>query len=422
MMLKVFKHLTFQVLLAIVLAVFFGYFFPDWAVQTKPLGDLFIRLIKMIIPPVVFLTVVLGIGGMQDLKKIGRIGGKALIYFEVVTTFALLIGIVLVNWMQPGVGLDLSHVKNTDISEYINKSHNTKGILDLVFPESFFQAFASGEMLQIVFLALLFGLALSQIGEKGQPLVESLERIAKVFFKIIHYIMHFAPFGAFGAMAYIVGKHGLAALIPLGKLMLAVYGTMFLFIFVVLNGILRYYKISLWEVLKYIKDELLTVLGTSSSESVLPQLMDKLERLGCSRPVVGLVVPTGYSFNLDGTTIYLAMATVFLAQVQNVALGWGEQLTIIGILMLTSKGAAGVSGSGFTVLISTLAALQIIPVEGAGILLGVDKFMSEARAITNTIGNVVATLAIAKNEGELDEAKLNHELYEVGDFEEFKYE
>ena len=407
---KFFSHLSIQVLIAIILAILFGIFFPNLAVKCEPVGQIFLNLIKMITPPIVFLTIVLGIGGMSDLKKIGRVGLKAFIYFEVVTTFALVIGLVIINFVNPGGGIDTSHLQQSDISQYVDKAKESTSIAAMIFPHSFFSAFAEGEILQVVFLALLFGLGLAQFGEKGKPLVASLDRISKVFFKIIGVIMRFAPIGAFGAMAAVIGKYGLTILLKLGSLMLCVYVTMFLFIVLVLGSILKYYKVNLWKLLKYIKEEIILVLGTSSSESALPLVMDKLERLGCSRSVVGLVVPTGYSFNLDGTSIYLVMATVFIAQATNTPLTLLQQITIIGVLMLTSKGAAGVSGSGFVVLVSTLTAMQVIPVAGAGLLLGVDKFMSEARAITNLIGNTVATVVVAKSENELNMTTMQKEL------------
>jgi aerobic C4-dicarboxylate transport protein len=407
---RVTTHLTFQVLVAIVIGVLVGQVWPDWAVTLKPLGDWFIQMVKMIVPPIVFLTVALGIGSMSDLRSVGRIGFKSLGYFYLVTTLALAIGMLVVNWVEPGVGLDTRLLTSGDISSNLAQAKAPHSMYDAIFPKSFFGAFADGEMLQIVFLAILFGLGLTMTGEKAAPVTDFLDRLSKVFFKIIGIIMLFAPLGAFGAMAFVVGKYGTSAVWRLGNLMLCVYLTMFLFVVLVLGGIMHAMGISLWKVLKYIRVEILTVIGTSSSESVLPQIMEKLQRLGCKPNVVGLVIPTGYSFNLDGTSIYLSMATIFLAQATGTALTLGEQIGIIGLLMLTSKGAAGVSGSGFTVLVSTLAALQKIPVESAGLLLGVDKFMSEARSVTNLIGNTVATLVIAKSEGALDEAVLNEEL------------
>ena len=414
---KIVTHLTFQVLVAIVLGVMVGKIWPTWAASLKPLGDWFIQMVKMIVPPIVFLTVALGIGSMRDLRSVGRVGIKSLGYFYLVTTLALAIGMLVVNWVQPGMGLDTSQLVSGDISTNLTQAAAPHSMYDAIFPKSFFGAFADGEMLQIVFLAILFGIGLTLAGERAEPVTDFLERLSKVFFKIIGIIMQFAPLGAFGAMAFVVGKYGTDAVWKLGNLMLCVYTTMFLFVVLVLGGIMRWVGISLWEVLKYIKEEILTVIGTSSSESVLPQIMEKLQKLGCARNIVGLVVPTGYSFNLDGTSIYLSMATIFLAQATGTALTLGEQISIIGLLMLTSKGAAGVSGSGFTVLVSTLTALHKIPVESAGLLLGVDKFMSEARSVTNLIGNTVATLVIAKSENALDRNMLQRELYAKDDWE-----
>ncbi|SOD81760.1 dicarboxylate/amino acid:cation symporter [Spirosoma fluviale] len=413
---KLLNNLTVRVLIAITLGILTGYFFPETAAKLKPLGDLFINLIKMVIAPIIFLTIVLGISNMGDLKKVGRVGGKALLYFEVVTTGALAIGLVLANLVRPGDGVQTAAVKGGDISKYTEQGAGmdwTEFFIHIV-PSNAIKAFAEGEILQVLVFSVLFGVGLTRMGETGRPLILTFERLSKVFFNILAVVMVLAPLGAFGGMAFTIGKYGLSTLLPLAKLMGTVYATMILFIFVVLNLILRYYKISLWAVLKFIKEELLIVLGTSSSESALPQIMDKLESLGCSRSVVGLVVPAGYSFNLDGTTIYLVMATIFLAQVFGVDLTIGQELTIIGILMVTSKGAAGVTGSGFIVLASTLTAIKVIPVEGLALLLGVDRFMSEARSITNIIGNTVATIFIANNEGEFDRSKYERVLSQEG--------
>lgn len=414
---KFLNNLTVRVLIAITLGILTGYLFPETAAKLKPLGDLFINLIKMVIPPIIFLTIVLGISNMGDLKKVGRVGGKALLYFEIVTTGALIIGLILANLIRPGDGVQTTAVKAAstgggDITKYAEQGAGmdwTEFFLHII-PSNAIRAFAEGDILQVLVFSMLFGVGLTRMGEKGQPLIQTFERLSKVFFNILNVVMVLAPLGAFGGMAFTIGKYGLSTLLPLAKLMGTVYATMLLFIFVVLNLLLRYYKISLWAVLKYIKEELLIVLGTSSSESALPQIMDKLESLGCSRSVVGLVIPAGYSFNLDGTTIYLVMATVFLAQVFGVDLSLGQELTIIGILMLTSKGAAGVTGSGFIVLASTLTAIQVIPVEGLALLLGVDRFMSESRSLTNIIGNTVATIFIANNEKEFDRTKYERVL------------
>jgi aerobic C4-dicarboxylate transport protein len=372
----------------------------------QPLGKYFIDLVKLFINPIIFLTITLGICGMNDLKKVGTVGGKALLYFEVVTTFALLIGILVAWIIQPGAGVDTSGVStNGDLSK----------IQSGAAAFSWLKFFKDNITIQVLLYSILLGIMLGQVSWREKVTVP-LTRISKYVFKALHIVMLFAPIGAFGGMAFTIGKYGIATLMPLGKLMLTVYITMALFVFVVLGLILRYYKISLPKFLNYIKEELLIVLGTSSSEAALPSLMEKLEKMGCAKPVVGLVVPAGYSFNLDGTTIYLSMAVIFLAQVFNVELTIGQVFTVIGVLMVTSKGAAGVTGSGFIVLASTLSAIHVIPVEGLALLLGVDRFMSEARAITNFIGNGVATVWIANNEKAFDrnkmEAAFSREVYE----------
>ena len=402
---RIHHNLTFQVLVAITLGVLLGLVAPDAAKAMKPVGDTFINLVKMIITPVIFLTIVLGIANMSDLKKVGRVGGKALLYFEIVTTFALAIGLLVVNITRPGDGLDISALAKGDISKYTEagKALTFIDFVTHIVPSSVVGAFASGDVLQVVFFAVLFGVSLAFTGEQGQPITAWLDRLSHVFFRIVALVMKVAPIGAFGAMAYTVGTFGVKSLLPLGRLMLDVYLTMAIFIFVVLNLILRRYGFSLWQYLKFIREEILIVLGTSSSEAALPRMLDKMERYGCSRSVVGLVIPAGYSFNLDGTSIYLSMATLFIAQAFHVHLGLVQQLSVLGVLMLTSKGAAGVTGSGFIVLASTLAAMRVVPVEGLAILLGVDRFMSEARAITNLIGNGAATLVIARSENAFDE-------------------
>ena len=405
---RLFANLTFQVLVAIALGVIVGLFFPSFAPTAQLISKTFINLITMLIAPIIFLTIVLGVAGMRDMKKVGRVGGKALLYFEIVTTFALVIGVVVCNLLKPGAGF-VSNVKidASKLGEYEKAAADMHwgDFIAHIVPPNFFDAFAKGDILQILFFAILFGIALSKMGESGHTIVNFFEKISKVFFNIMHMVMKVAPIGAFGGMAFTVGKYGISTLQPLLKLMGSVYLTMFLFIFVVLNFICYLYKFSLWQYLKFIRQEILIVLGTSSSEPVLPAMMEKMEAFGCSKSVVGLVIPAGYSFNLDGTTIYLSMSVIFLGQVFNIPLSWEQQLTIIGILMVTSKGAAGVTGSGFIVLASTLTAIKVIPVEGVAILLGVDRFMSEARAITNMIGNGMATVVIAKSEKEFDEAK-----------------
>jgi len=403
---KLAGNLTIQVLFAVTLGVTLGIVNPDFARTLKPLGDTFINLVKMVVAPIVFLTIVTGIASMQDLRRLGRVGGKAAVYFTVTSLIALSIGMVVVNTMKPGAGF----IRPTDLASVALPGAEPKplgviGFLSDIVPSSVVEAFAKGELLQVVFFAILFGVAMAMIGERSQPVYLVLERLSEIFFRIVAIIMKVAPIGAFGAMAYTVGTFGVRTLLPLAKLMLSVYLTMGLFIFVVLNLIMRQYGFSLWRFLVFIRQELLLVLGTSSSESAFPRLLEKLERYGASRPITGLVVPAGYSFNLDGTSIYLVMAAIFLAQVYNVDLSIGEQLVLLGILMVTSKGAAGVTGSGFVVLASTLAATKTVPLEGLAILLGVDRFMSEARAITNFIGNGVATLVIARSEGEFSETK-----------------
>lgn len=412
---RLLNNLTFRVLVAVTLGIIFGIVDPEHAKGMKLLGDIFIRLVKMVIGPVIFLTIVLGIANIADLKKVGRVGGKAILYFEVVTTFALAIGLIVINLTKPGAGLDVSQMAKGDISNFAKQGEamSFSDFLVHVVPESVIDALVRGDILQVVFFAVMFGTSLVLLGHRGQRIVEMAEGGLETMFRVVEIVMKVAPFGAFGAMAYTVGNFGLKTLLPLLRLMGDVYLTMFLFIFVVLNLIARFYGFSLWQFLKYIKEEILIVLGTSSSEAALPQLMTKLERYGCARPVVGLVVPTGYSFNLDGTSIYLSMATIFLAQVYNIDLSLTQQLTILAVLMVTSKGAAGVTGSGFIVLASTLSAMQIIPLEGLALLLGVDRFMSEARAITNIIGNGVATLVISRSEGAFDDAKQAETLAEL---------
>ena len=399
-------NLTVQVLVAISLGVLLGLVSPAAGRAMKPVGDTFVNLVKMVIAPVIFLTIVLGIATMSDLKKVGRVGGKALLYFEIVTTFALAIGLIVVNVTKPGAGLDVSSLAKGDVTKFAEqgKAMSFVDFITHIVPQSAVDAFAKGEVLQVVFFAVLFGFALASLGARGQKLTDVLESTSHVFFRIVAIVMKVAPIGAFGAMAYTIGAFGVKSLLPLGRLMLDVYLTMFLFIFIVLNLILRWYGFSLWEYLKFIREEILLVLGTSSSEAALPLMLEKMERYGCARSVVGLVIPAGYSFNLDGTSIYLSMAALFVAQAFGVHLSIAQQLSVLGVLMLTSKGAAGVTGSGFIVLASTLAAMRVVPVEGVAILLGVDRFMSEARAITNLIGNGAATLVIARSENAFDES------------------
>ena len=399
------SNLTVQVLTAIALGALLGALAPDLGKSLRPLGDTFVKLVKMVIGPIIFLTIVLGIANMVDLKKVGKVGGKAFLYFEIVSTFALAIGLVIVNLTRPGDGVDVSALAKGDISQYAKAGEGMKFVdfLTNIVPSSVVDAFAKGEILQIVFFAVLFGVALTALGGSGKPLIDILDRIAHVFFRIVALVMKLAPIGAFGAMAFTVGSFGLKTLVPLGRLMLDVYATMAIFIFVVLGAICRLYGFRLLEFLRFIRDEILLVLGTSSSEAALPRMLFKMERYGCDKTVVGLVIPAGYSFNLDGTSIYLSMATIFLAQVNRIELSLVQQISILLVLMVTSMGAAGVTGSGFIVLASTLSAMKVIPVESIALLLGVDRFMSEARAITNLISNGVATLVISRSENAFDD-------------------
>lgn len=401
--------LYLQVLVGIVIGGLLGYIHPEWGVKLKPLGDAFVSAVKMLIGPIIFSTVVVGLAGMGDLKKIGRVGGKALLYFEIVTTIALLIGLVVANVFRPGDGFnaDVSTLDSKGLEKYTSaaKQMGTVDFLLHIIPKTFVSAFAEGEILQVLFLAILFGLALGKLGDHGRPILNLLHEVARVFFGIVTIVTKFAPLAAGGAMAFTIGEYGVGKLAQLGFLLACVYLTCIVFIVFVLGGIARLAGFGLWKIIRYIKEELLLVVGTSSSESALPGLMDKMEKIGCARPVVGVVVPSGYSFNLDGTCIYLTMAALFVAQATNTSLTLMEQLGLLGVLLLTSKGAAGVTGSGFIVLAATLAATGKIPVAGMALILGVDRFMSEARAITNFIGNTVATLVVSKWDGAFDESK-----------------
>ncbi|MCA6449193.1 MAG: C4-dicarboxylate transporter DctA [Chitinophagaceae bacterium] len=401
---KYLKVLYVQVIIGIVLGVLTGWLFPAFAPTAKLISESFINMIKMVITPVIFLTIVLGIAGAGNLKKVGRVGGKGLIYFEVVTTFALIIGLVVANMLKPGVGIATNHLPKENLDKYTSaaKEMNWGEFFSHIIPTNIVDSFAKGDLLQVLFFGVLFSVAITKMGSGGAKLISVFENLNKAFFNVIHIVMKFSPIGAFGGMAYTIGKFGFGSLLLLGNLLLAYYITSLLFIFVVLNLIGRYYGFNVWKLLVYIKEELLIVLGASSSEAVLPNLMEKLEAAGCERSVVGLIIPTGYSFNLDGTTIYLSMATIFLAQVFDINLTLAQQLTIIGVLLVTSKGAAGVTGSGFIVLTSTLTILKVIPLEGLALLIGVDRFMSEGRALTNMIGNTIATVIIAKSEKAID--------------------
>ena len=416
-----YRHLYVQVLGAIVLGVLLGHFYPALGAQMKPLGDAFIKLIKMLIAPIIFCTVVHGIASMEDMKKVGRVGLKALLYFEVMTTIALIIGLLIVNLWQPGSGMnvDPAALDTKSIASYTQKAgeQSTVEFLLHIIPATVVGAFAEGEILQVLFFAILFAFALHWLGEKGKPLLHVIDQTAHVFFGIVGIVMKAAPIGAFGAMAFTIGKYGLGTLVSLGSLMLGFYATCLIFVFLVLGGVGALCGFSIFKFIRYIKEELLIVLGTSSSESVLPRMLAKMENLGADKSVVGLVIPTGYSFNLDGTCIYLTMAAVFLAQATNTELTFSQELGLIGILLLTSKGAAGVTGSGFIVLAATLASLGTVPVASIALILGVDRFMSEARALTNLIGNGVATIVVAKWEGALDEGRMHRHLNQESEAE-----
>jgi len=409
-----YSHLYAQVLTAIILGILLGYFYPQLGEQMKPFGDAFIKMIKMLIAPIIFCTVVHGIAGMEDLKRVGRVGIKALIYFEVVTTLALIVGLVIVNILQPGAGMnvDAKAIDTKSIQIYTTKA-GQQGTVEFflnIIPATVVGAFAEGEILQVLFFAILFAFALSLLGERGKPLLNLIDIVSHALFGVVGIIMRVAPLGAFGAMAFTIGKYGVGSLVSLGHLMAAFYITCLIFIFGVLGSIAWLAGFSIWKFIKYIKEELLIVLGTSSSESVLPRMIAKLENLGCKETVVGLVIPTGYSFNLDGTCIYLTMAAIFLAQATNTELTLWHQIGIIAMLLLTSKGAAGVTGSGFIVLAATLSSVGTIPVASIALILGVDRFMSEARALTNLIGNGVATIVVSKWERALDEKRMRQHL------------
>jgi aerobic C4-dicarboxylate transport protein len=400
------KSLYLQVLAGIFAGALLGYYLPETGARMRPLGDGFIKLIRMLIAPIVFCTVVVGIAQMSALKELGRIGLRAMLYFEVVSSLALAIGLIVVTLVEPGVGInvDQTATDTTAIASYTTAAKSltaTDFVLNII-PETFVDAFAKGEILPVLLLSVLSGLALLQLGERVRPLVALVDQASQALFQIVGMIMRLAPIGAFGATAFTIGRYGVGTLLALGKLMFSVYATCGLFVFIVLGIIAKMSGFNLWKLLKHIKEEILIVLGTSSSESALPRIMAKLEHLGCSKAVVGLVVPTGYSFNLDGTSIYMTMGAIFVAQATNAHLTFSEELGILAILLLTSKGAAAVTGSGFITLAATLAAFPRIPVAGLALLVGVDRFMSEARAITNLIGNTVATLAIARWDGALD--------------------
>jgi len=411
---RLFSSLYFQVLLAITIGITLGHFYPDTGTAMQPLGTAFIKLIKMIIAPIIFCTVVIGIAGMEDMKRVGKTGGYALLYFEIVSTVALVIGLVVINVVQPGNGMhiDPASLDQKSISKYTapGQMQTVTDFMLNIIPTSVFDAFARGDMLQVLFFSILFGFALQRLGGRQNILFTYIEKSSELLFTIVHMLMKVAPIGAFGAMAFTIGKYGIGTLWSLAGLMATFYATCLLFIFIVLGAIARYHGFSITRFIRYIREELLIVLGTSSSESVLPRMMTKLEKLGATKSTVGLVIPTGYSFNLDGTAIYLTMAAVFIAQATDTPMDLTQQLTLLAVLLVTSKGAAGVTGSGFIVLAATLASVGSVPVAGIALILGIDRFMSEARALTNLIGNGVATLVVAKWCGELNSDTLNREL------------
>jgi aerobic C4-dicarboxylate transport protein len=409
-----YKSLYLQVIAAIIVGILLGYFFPETGAAMKPLGDGFIKLIKMIIAPIIFCTVVVGIAGMENMKTVGKTGGYALLYFEAVSTLALIVGLVMINTFKPGAGMnvDPSSLDTKSIAAYAapGKMQSTTDFLLNVIPNTVVDAFAKGEILQVLLFSVMFGFALHAFGAKGKPVFEFIDKVSHVLFGIVGIIMRVAPIGAFGAMAFTIGKYGVGSLLSLAKLMGVFYATCLFFILVVLGTIAWLHGFSIWKFIKYIKEELFIVLGTSSSESVLPRMIAKLENLGVKKSVVGLVIPTGYSFNLDGTSIYLTMAAVFIAQATNTPLTLVQELTLLGVLLLTSKGAAGVTGSGFIVLAATLSAVGDVPVAGLALILGIDRFMSEARALTNLIGNGVATVVVGRWCGEVDVERMRRHL------------
>ncbi len=410
----IYRTLYFQVLLAIALGATLGHFYPQTGAAMKPFGDGFIKLVKMIIAPVIFCTVVIGIAGSEDMKRVGRTGGLALIYFEVVSTIALLVGLVVVNVLQPGAGMnvDVRTLDTKAVAAYTGpgKMESLKDFLLHIIPSTMVDAFAKGEILQVLLIAILFGVGLQKVGGRVSNVYALIEKTSEILFAIVKMIMVVAPLGAFGAMAFTVGAYGISSLLSLAKLMGTFYVTCLLFVFVVLGSIARAHGFGIWRFLRYIREELLIVLGTSSSEAALPRMMGKMESLGAGKSTVGLVIPTGYSFNLDGTSIYLTMAAVFVAQATNTPMTIWDQLTLLAVLLLTSKGAAGVTGSGFIVLAATLSAVGNVPVGGLALILGIDRFMSEARALTNVVGNGVAAVVVAKWTGDLNEKTLREKL------------
>jgi aerobic C4-dicarboxylate transport protein len=415
-----YRHLYVQVLFAVVLGVLIGHFWPDTGAALQPLGDGFIKLVKMIIAPVIFLTVVTGIASMHDLEKVGRVGAKAMIYFLVFSTLALVVGLVIANLVQPGAGLNIdpTTLDPKSVERYTSQAHDQSivGFLLNIIPTGLVSAFvgsdlkAGPEILQVLFVSVLFGVGLAMTGEKGAPVLNFLKSVSGAVFKVVHILMKVAPIGAFGAMAFTIGKFGIGSVINLAFLVGTFYATSIIFVVVVLGAVARYNGFSVLALVRYIKAELLLVLGTSSSEAALPSLMEKMERAGCAKPVVGLVIPTGYSFNLDGTNIYMTMAALFIAQATNTHLSLGDEILLLLVAMLSSKGAAGVTGSGFITLAATLSVVPTVPVAGMALILGVDRFMSECRALTNIVGNAVAAVVVARWEGALDQDRLRAAL------------
>ena len=407
---KLASTLYIQVIVGLAAGILLGHFYPTIGVELKPLGDLFIKLIKMLLAPIIFASVVVGIARMGTIKETGRVGAKAMIYFEICSTIALLFGLLVVNLVQPGAGMNIdpTQIDTTAIKSYTvaAEHHTTMEFLMNIVPASVVGAFAQGNMLQIILFSLLFSFALSRLGPKVAPLVDGLDMFLHGMFGVVRIVMHLAPIGAFGGIAFTIAKYGIGTLNSFAELMLAVYLTCFLFVVLVLGAVMRYCGVPLWGFLKYIKDELLIVLGTASTEAVLPQMLMKMEAMGCDKKVVGLVLPTGYTFNADGTAIYLTMAAIFIAQATNVDMTLWDQLVILGVMLLTSKGSAGVAGAGFVALAATLASMHKIPLSGLVLLVGIDRFLNEARAITNLIGNGVATIAVARWEGVLDLDKM----------------
>ncbi|WEX74399.1 dicarboxylate/amino acid:cation symporter [Sinorhizobium numidicum] len=413
-----YRHLYVQVLAAIAAGILLGHFYPDVGTELKPLGDAFIKLVKMIIAPVIFLTVATGIAGMTDLAKVGRVAGKAMIYFLTFSTLALIVGLIVANVVQPGAGMhiDPASLDMKAVTTYTEKAHEQSitGFVMNIIPTTLISAFADGDILQVLFISVLFGIALAMVGKKGEPVVDFLQALTAPIFRLVAILMKAAPIGAFGAMAFTIGKYGIASIANLAMLIGTFYLTSFLFVFVVLGAVARYNGFSIVALIRYIKEELLLVLGTSSSEAALPGLMSKMEKAGCKRSVVGLVIPTGYSFNLDGTNIYMRLAALFIAQATDIQLSFGDQILLLLVAMLSSKGAAGITGAGFITLAATLSVVPAVPVAGMALILGIDRFMSECRALTNFVGNAVATVVVAKWEGELDQARFSAVLGGAG--------